>query len=317
LELQLLPFAVVAQLSPAHPASGSIFWQIVFVSFAIVLVLFEVVRGWRQGGMRQFARVGALIAAYMAAFFGGKFIVPLAKPFFKLPDIAISTLGGAALALLIYLVITGLGRILFKRTGQQESAIVRFLYGVTGAALGLVVGAFFVWIMVVGVRAIGTVADARVQSQPDSALSGQPQTLRAVDVRRRLLGESHEEAPTLLTSLARLKNSLELGTLGEAVKSADIIPPQAYETLGKAGQLLSDPDAAERFLRFPGAHELSEHPRILALRDDRQIVELIEEGRFIELLQNQHIIDALNDPDLVEQFKKFDLQRALDYATKK
>lgn len=315
--MQLLPSAILAQQSATSPASGSIFWQIVFVSFAIVLVLFEVVRGWRQGVMRQFARVGALIAAYMAAFFGGKFVAPLAKPFFKLPDIVISILGGAVLAIMIYLIITGLGRILFKRTAQQQSTIVRFLYGLTGAALGLFVGAFFVWIMVVGVRAIGTVADAQVQSQPGSALAGQPQTLRAVDVRRRLLGESNEQAPTLVTSLARLKNSLELGTLGEAVKSADIIPPQAYETLGKVGRIFSDPEAAEKFLTFPGAHELSEHPRIIALRDDREIVEMIEQGRFIGLLQNQRIIDAANDPTLIEQLKKFDLQRALDHANKK
>jgi hypothetical protein len=53
------------------------------------------------------------------------------------------------------------------------------------------------------------------------------------------------------------------------------------------------------------------------LRNDQEIIGMIEQGRFIELLQNQRIIDAVNDPTLVEQIKKFDLQQALDHATKK
>ena len=296
------------------PASGSIFWQIVFVSFAIVLVLFEMARGWRLGLMRQFARVGALIAAYAAAFFGGKLIVPMIRPFLKLPDFVISVLGGAVLAILVYCTITSLGRILFKRTGQQDSFIVRVLYGSTGALLGILVGLFFVWLMVVGVRAVGSVADAQVRNQLDTNLSSQPQSLHAVDLRRRLLTESNEPSPTLATSLARLKNSLELGSLGDAVKKADVIPTQTYETLGKVGKTFSDPEAAQKFLSYPGARELSEHPKIIALRNDPAINELIEQGRFIDLLRNDRIIDAANDPTLRDQISRFNLQQALDYA---
>jgi hypothetical protein len=298
-------------------AAGSSLWQLVFISFAIVLVLFQVVRGWRLGVMRQFARIGALIAAYAAAFFGGRFIVPVARPFLKMPDVVISILGSAVLAILVYAIISSLGRLLFKRTGQHDSLIVRFLSGSTGALLGIFFGAFLVWLIVVGVRAIGAVADAQVHGQPTSRLAPQPQSLHAVDMRRRLLAESNEEPPTLITSLARLKNSLELGALGDVVKKADLVPTQTYETLGKVGQAFSDPEVAQKFLFFPGAHELSEHPKIIALRNDQQIIEMIEQGRFIELLQNQRIIEAVNDPTLVEQIKKFDLQEALDYATKK
>ena len=298
-------------------AAGSPLWQLVFISFAIVLVLFQVVRGWRLGVMRQFARIGALIAAYAAAFFGGRFVVPVARPFLKMPDVIISILGGAVLAILVYAIISSLGRLLFKRTGQQDSFIVRFLYGSTGALLGIFFGAFLVWMIVVGVRAIGAVADAQVHGQSTSRLAAQPQSLHAVDLRRRLLAESNEEPPTLITSLARLKNSLELGALGDVVKKADVVPAQTYETLGKVGQAFSDPEAAQKFLSFPGAHELSEHPKIIALRNDHEIIEMIEQGRFIQLLQDQRIIDAVNDPTLVEQIKKFDLQQALDYATKK
>jgi hypothetical protein len=295
-------------------AVGSPLWQLVFISFAIVLVLFQIVRGWRLGVMRQFARIGALIAAYAAAFFGGRFIVPVARPFLKMPDVVISILGGAVLAILVYAIICSLGRLLFKRTGQHDSFIVRFLYGSTGALLGIFFGAFLVWLIVVGVRAIGAVADAQVRGQPASRLAAQPQSLHAVDMRRRLLAESNEEPPTLITSLARLKNSLELGALGDVVKKADVVPTQTYETLGKVGKIVSDPESAQKFLSFPGAHELSEHPKILALRNDPEIADMIAQGRFLDLLQDQKIIDAANDPALFEQIKKFDLQHALDYA---
>src|SRR5438045_1529643 len=77
-------------------------WQAVFISFGVILVLFEMVRGWRLGLLRQLVRVAALAAAYAAAFYGGRLVVPLARPFLKMPDIVLSILGGAALALVIY-----------------------------------------------------------------------------------------------------------------------------------------------------------------------------------------------------------------------
>ena len=84
--------------------------------------------------------------------------------------------------------------------------------------------------------------------------------------------------------------------------------------LGKVGNVVSNPESAQKFLTFPGAHELSEHPRIVALRDDPEISDMIEQRRFLDLLRDQRIIDAANDPALASQIKKFDLQRALDYA---
>src|SRR5437588_12212990 len=133
-------------------AAGSPLWQMVFVSFAVVLILFEVLRGWRRGLARQLARLGALMAAYFVAFFGGKMLVPIARPLIKMPDIALSIIGGALLAILVYTIISTLGCMLFRRTGQHDSAVVRFVYGSTGAILGVFFGAVLVWLVVVGVR---------------------------------------------------------------------------------------------------------------------------------------------------------------------
>jgi uncharacterized membrane protein required for colicin V production len=298
--------------APLQQIAGSPLWQIVFVSFAAVLILVEVLRGWRRGLARQLARLGALAAAYFAAFFGGKIVMPLAKPFFRMPDAILSILAGAVLALVVYAVISGLGTMLFKRTRDHASAFVRLVYGAGGAVFGIFFGAFLVWLIVVGVRSVGAVADAQVRQQiADSTV------VHAVDVRRRFLDEPIEEAAPLMTSLARLKNSVEMGVIGDTIKKTDVIPSQVYETLGKVGGVASSPQNAERFLSFPGARELSEHPKVVALRNDKEISDMIAQGRLVELLQDPRIIDAANDPRLAEQLKKFDLNAALDYALQK
>src|SRR5205814_3822173 len=118
-------------------ASGSVVWQIVFISFGIVLILFEVIRGWRLGVMRQLMRGLAVGAGYAAAYFGGDMLVPLLRSSLKMPDIIISALSGAVLALAIYGIIASLGTIFFKRTAQQPAGMPRLVCGLTGALLGI------------------------------------------------------------------------------------------------------------------------------------------------------------------------------------
>jgi hypothetical protein len=307
----------VQSLTPSM--AGSPLWQVVFISFGVILILFEVVRGWRLGLMRQLTRVAALGAAYAAAFLGGgSLLVPIARPVFKMPDTVLSLLCGAALALITYAVISGVGAILFKRTSQQDSGVLRVIYGFAGAIIGLFFGAFLLWLTVASVRAIGALAEGQASSQSRAAAYGSADpTSHAIEVRRRFLSDPDDSLAALATSLARLKNSLELPPLGKAVKQADPISQKTYKTLEKASSVLSSPERAQKFLTFPGARELSEHPKIVALRSDPEIAELIAQRRFLELLQNPCVIEVVNDPVIAERIKKFQLERALDYALEK
>ena len=297
--------------------AGSSLWQVVFISFAVILILFEVVRGWRLGLIRQLVRVAALAAAYGTAFFGGRLLVPIARPFFKMPDVVLSILAGAVLALVVYALVTSLGMLLFKRTGQQNSRLVQLVYGFAGAAVGLFFGAFVLWMIVVSIRAVGVLADAQIRSRSASVYAGPAATSHALDVRRHFLGQSDEDSAKLAVSLARLKNSLELGSLGNAVKQIDPVSQNTYDTLAKLGGVFSSPKRAQKFLSFPGARELSENPKVLALRNDPEISEMIAQGRFLDLLHDRRIIEAANDPALADRIKKFELQRALDYAAER
>jgi uncharacterized membrane protein required for colicin V production len=298
--------------SQLQSVAGSPLWQIVFVSFALVLILFEVLRGWRRGLPRQVARLGALVAAYFGGWFASKFFGALLGMFVRLPDSLLSILAGALFAVVIYAVISGTGSALFRRTSQHESLVIRVLYGSTGALLGIFFGCFMVWLVVVAVRSIGAVADAQVHAQANDS-----SVVHAVDVRRRIFSEQNEDEAPLTTSLARLKNSVEMGVIGNAVKKVDFVPQKTYDFIEKVGAIAANPQVAERFLEYPGAKELSEHPKINALRNDAEIQQMLSQGQLFELIQDHRVIDAANDPDLRARLKKFDLNAALNYALEK
>lgn len=296
--------------------AGSPLWQTVFVSFAAVLMLFQIARGWRLGLPRQLVRMAALVGAYSAAFFGGSMLLPFLRPLIKVPDFVISAFGGAILAMIIYSVVNSIGTILFKRTAQQSSSVVRLVYGISGAALGLFFGLFFIWLMVVGIRSLGAIAEAQVNARaPERVPAFNERQTRARSGTRRTPTNVPDEN-SLIFSLARLKKSIELGSVGEVVNRSDVLPSGVYETLGKFGQVFSKPERASRFVSYPGVAELMDSPKILALRADPQIQRMLEQGQLWDLLQDDRMIEAVNDPELAAQLKKFDLNAALDYAAR-
>ena len=95
------------------------------------------------------------------------------------------------------------------------------------------------------------------------------------------------------------------------------MPDGIYQTLTDASVVLANPETAQRFLSHPAAAELSEHPKIVALRDDPEFNAMIREGRLFELLSHPKVVEAANDPDLAERVKRFDLKKALEFAAKK
>ena len=304
--------------SQTQAVPGSPLWQVVFISFGFILILFEVLRGWRLGLMRQIMRLIALAIAYAVVFFGGGWLVPAVRPLFKIPDPVLSVLCGVTLAVAAYMLVSGVGAILFKRTSQQQSRLLYLIYGFTGAILGLFFGVFLLWLTVASVRTAGALAEGRAGRRSNvAAHQSQDPTSRALDVRRRFLSEPDDGIQALATSLARLKNSLELGLVGSVVKNSDPVSQKTYQTLEKAGTVLSNPERTQKFLTFPGARELAEHPKIVALRSDPEIADLLAQGRFIDLLQNPRVIEVANDPVLAQRIKQFDVRRALDYALEK
>ena len=69
--------AAINDRQPGVTTAGSPLWQTIFFCCAVLLILLEVIRGWRLGVMRQLIRVVAVICGYAVAYFGGEMIVPL------------------------------------------------------------------------------------------------------------------------------------------------------------------------------------------------------------------------------------------------
>ena len=95
-----------------------------------------------------------------------------------------------------------------------------------------------------------------------------PSNIPAFDERTaRTHGVGHRTAAnvvdqdSLTVSLARLKKSIELGSVGEVVKQTDVLPGGIYETLGKVGEVFAKPEKASRFLSYPGVTELIDNPK--------------------------------------------------------
>src|SRR5437660_11221191 len=127
--------SAIANPQPATVAEPG--WQYVFISLAVVIILLEIIHGWRIGLVRQLVRVIAIIVAYSCAFFGARATVPIMRSFFKLPDPILALPGGAILAAILFAAINLPGAFLFNTRAQQQSRFLRLLCGSTGAFLAL------------------------------------------------------------------------------------------------------------------------------------------------------------------------------------
>ena len=282
-------------------------WQICFFAAAALIVAVKAWHGWRLGVVRQAVGLVGLASAYFCAIFGGRVLAPV---FFLLgvPSGLSGIAGGAALGLLVYLGFTIVAAIVFKKTSQQNVGVVRFGYGVAGAAIGGLMGLFVVWIAVLGIRVLGTVAKTQIEAakHPVSVVHGKASS------------KPIPQPPgSIVRGLAHIKESLEQGAAGAMVEQVDPIPGTLYTLLTKVGQMISNEQSIDRFLAYPGVKTLTQHPKIAALHDDPDIAKNLIAQNYLALVRNEHIIRAANDREIGELMAKFEFEKALDYALAK
>lgn len=260
----------------------------------------SVFRGWRMGPVRQFFVILAIAAACGVGFFGGRIAVPVLRPVIGLPDFLLAVVAGVILGLITFLGITIVSGILFRKTADQESSLVRFGYGVSGAALGMVSGLLLLWIMMMAFSVLGTVARARVDESASIAEN---------------TGEKDPDANSrLVRVIAQLKDTMEQGRVRQVVEKVDVVPEEVHELLSGITKVAANSERARRFMEFPGASKIARHPIITRLSNDPDIQEEIRNGGYLKLLNNRKVIEAANDPGLAEELKKFELKDAIDYA---
>ncbi len=284
----------------SSPIEGSELWRLLFIAAAAIVVIWHALRGWRLGLPRTLAGALAIVAAFAGATVCGPALLPVLRPMLRLPDLAISAVGSLGVGLIIYGVVSIIAITAFKCTKDQRNPLMHFIYGASGAVIGMLMGAVLVWFLVISLRFLGTIAEPYYPASSHSSSSA----------------EEENSPPPVARFITKLKKSLEMGP-GEVVMSViDPIPEGVYRIIRKVSRLLRTPGGAERFLNYPGARELITHPKIVKLSEDPVIQRLIASRDFMALLKNEGVIKAANDPEIADKIKAFPLEKALDYSLK-
>jgi len=269
---------------------ASPFWQAMLFLLAALFLLWEAWRGWRRGVIRSAIHLFAFAFSGLLGLLAGQATAFVVDKVFPGYGLLAGALVGASVTLLVLGLSLLLGALLFKRTEHQPSGLVRFFYGGGGAFFGLLTGLLLVWGGITIIRTFGVAAQMAMGTR------------------------SPEATPRIVKGILTLKESLELGTAGQAVESVDVLPASVYDLLARIGKLTSDQDAMMRFLDYPGVQEIMQTPRMTALLSDPVIVRAAEQKNFFALLGSRSLLEAAQDPVLQKKFTEFDLQKALDYA---
>lgn len=289
-------------MAAATPGLDS--YQAGFFIAAGLFILFTAWHGWRLGIVRQLMSILALAASYIIGYFGGGTLGALLHHFIDLPVNALAVFGAVGLGFVVYCCIVLVGAIAFKKTSQQSVGLIRLGYGASGAVFGGLYGVFLVWIVVLAIRLLGSVAETQLAVAPPAhptAKGARP---------------TPPPAPpnSMIVGLAHMKQSLEQGAAGSVVQQVDPIPGTLYTVLHKLGLMVADEKRVDRFLSYPGVKPLLAHPKIAALQNDAAITEDIINRNYFALIRNPRIVSAANDTEIGELMRKFEFEKALDYA---
>jgi hypothetical protein len=281
-------------------------WQTGFFIAAAILILLQAARGWRLGIVRQVAQIVALGGAYVAAWIGGAKVAPYLEPLGLAYPVLVA-LGGAAIFAIVFIVISGLSAVLFKKTGDQSVGMVKLGYGLSGAAVGGLFGLFIVWIAILAIRVLGTIAETEAEA-----------VKRLQAGRSESAGDGGMPNPNpLVRGLAELKQSLGQGTTGAVVEQIDPIPGAVYRVIEKVGTMVGNEKSLTRFMDYPGVKPLAEHPKIVALQRDPQIARQVSEKNIFALMRNPNVVAVANDQEVMNLMRDFEFEKALDYAVGK
>ncbi|MEO7932909.1 MAG: CvpA family protein [Chthoniobacterales bacterium] len=272
--------------------------QIALVSLTLLIITMNVWSGWQNGIVRQVLRIFAILAGYIAGYKLGPVLTPM------VPDVAVlGSVQPAVISLLTgfltYLFLRFLINMLFRKTREQESAIMRFIYGIGGATIGLFFSVFFLVVFLAGIRLLGTVVDAQFH----------------------VAEKRHEKLPddtrtTVMTQFSKARQAIENGPVAAVVETIDPTPTTVYKTLDRVTTMTADPDAMNRFFNYPGTKKLMQHPALKKLADDPQVQVMVQKKDYVGLMQNPKVAEMLKDDSLRTQLKTFEFNKALDYSLK-
>ncbi len=263
-----------------------------------LVVLFQVFSGWSAGPARMLARIVILLFAIAAGYLGGQTVATAFADRIALPGFVLALVSGVIISLVTFVILSLVAIAVLKRTRDQESGLLKLIYGISGSAVGAVTGVLLVWLMLMALRLVGLVADSRLE------------------VAKQTDNENTARLPQLVTTIARLKASVDTGVVTPTLDLVDVIPEQAYSMIERTAKMLADEQASQQFMKFPGVEELMRQPRIAELAQDREVMQLVNDKAYLKLIVHPKIINLTSDPELAAKLESFPFEEALDYALK-
>jgi uncharacterized membrane protein required for colicin V production len=277
-------------MAGAGDIQGSHQWQTVVLVVAAVWLLVSALRGWGKGLMRQLVGIVALFAAgYLVLCYSG-LLGELLRP--HLPALLLLPAAAVIIWVFSFNLIVLIGRLLFKRTKDCQSTSWRLIYGVGGGVIGLGYGLLFVWCILIALKVVGQLAENQVEMQQ----------------------VKNERPGAFVLNLAKLKNSVELGSGRAVLDSIDPLPRRFYRDLDQYSRVIEDPEAIQKLLEYPGFRRVLDSPQVLELERDPQIAADMKKGNVLGVLTNRKVSALLNDPQIRSAFTQRDLEAALNYA---
>lgn len=271
---------------------ASPFWQNAFLVGVFVALGWGVWSGWREGVVRAVFRLAALLGGGFVGLALGGAVAPIVSALLPVPGPLVVVVVALGVAIAIYAVAWLLSALLFKRTAQQPSALLRLFFGGAGAVVGGFIGLTIVWAALLGVRGLGGFYQGVFEAQAE------PELLPGA----------------FGTALVKMKRSIEAGGPAQHVIAWDVVPDQYYRILEKLGAVFSQPRSLERLMGYPPIQNLMTDPKLVALVQDPAAADAAREQRLGALLANRELVAAANDPALIAKVQRIDIEAALDYA---
>jgi hypothetical protein len=134
-------------------------------------------------------------------------------------------------------------------------------------------------------------------------------------VRDRLSPDAVVDRPGAgVNSLADMKSALDESPVGGVLDRLDPFPNSVHRVVPKMIRVFSDERSARRLQDFPGMDALMKQPILAELGRDPKIARAVAEQNYLALFRNERMQEALTDPELTAALRKFEFEKALDYA---
>ncbi len=277
-------------------------WMILFYTIPASIALWQAMQGWRQGLTRKVVALLSLTVAFVAAWYGGEYVLGMlptnepSHPFAR--DLAGSAISGFG----TYVVLRLLAVALFFR-GEVN---IRLLDRLGGLLVGL--GIACLWILAWGlsVRYVATVLESSIYAT--TPVDGSPT--------KTIEEQAPGQNPIVRAFLFWNLRSSESG-VGEKIGQADPITPSFYQNSRNLILLSRSPTAMARLAADPMVSDfLNKDSSLKELAADKEIVSLIEKRSWLDLLRHPKIYSTLRDEAFLKRLRESGLDRAMVEALK-